>query len=379
MERQPQSSYDAYAIACAAVASFFKLSVDEEREEAHEVKPAEISPPGDGGEEQKAQSEPEQGAAAEGKEAGDEGEGEEGCDVSVGAAGPADGESREAEAEAEAGAGGGLGGEQGDEEQPPRAAVEGPEAADGQRCAPYSRLTKRQLQDLERVFRHTQYLSVPMRKELARRLGVTEARVQMWFKNRRAKSRRYHKALMLKNVPLVPLVPTAVVSMCEPCSAILLQELGWVDVLLEQLLLELSLLPEAHMPPMPPVPPVPPNPPMLPMLPVPPVPPIPPEPPNPPMLPMLPVPPEPPNPPMLPMLPVPPVPPNPPVPPIPPEPPNSPVPPVPPMPPFPAILLPPPHFQIKHLLLCRCPHAAWHGPLPLAVLQEPVVHLKLSL
>ncbi|KAJ8781962.1 hypothetical protein J1605_010475 [Eschrichtius robustus] len=155
MERQPQSSHDAYDDADAAVAGFLKLRVDEEREEAHEVKPAEISLPGEGGEEQKAQSEPELGAAAEGKEAGDEGEGKEGCDVSVGAAGPADGESREAEAEAEAS--GGEGGEQGGEEQPPRAAVEGPEAAEGQQQVPHVRFTRVQLQDLERVFQHTQY------------------------------------------------------------------------------------------------------------------------------------------------------------------------------------------------------------------------------
>ena len=35
MERQPQSSHDAYDDADAAVAGFLKLGVDEEREEAH--------------------------------------------------------------------------------------------------------------------------------------------------------------------------------------------------------------------------------------------------------------------------------------------------------------------------------------------------------
>ncbi|XP_030615345.1 rhox homeobox family member 1 [Delphinapterus leucas] len=151
MERQPQSSHDAYDVTDAAVAGFFKLGVEEEREVAKEVKPADISPPGEGAEEQKAQSEPEQGAAAEGKEAGDEGEGKEGCEVSVGAAGPADGKSREAEAEA------------GGEEQPPQAAVKGPEAADGQRRAPRARFTQVQVQDLESVFQHTQYPSARMR------------------------------------------------------------------------------------------------------------------------------------------------------------------------------------------------------------------------
>lgn len=126
---------------------------------------------GDGGEEQMAQSEPEQGAAAEGKEAGDEGEGDEGGDVGVGAAGPAGGESPEteveveaeieieveAEAEAEpmdedavqAGAGGA--------EQPPRAAVE---AADAAQRVPRAKFTQVQVQELERIFRRIQYPDV---------------------------------------------------------------------------------------------------------------------------------------------------------------------------------------------------------------------------
>lgn len=34
MERQPQSSHDAYDVTDAAIARFFKLGVEEEREEA---------------------------------------------------------------------------------------------------------------------------------------------------------------------------------------------------------------------------------------------------------------------------------------------------------------------------------------------------------
>ncbi|XP_059994810.1 homeobox protein ESX1-like [Lagenorhynchus albirostris] len=337
MERQPQSSHDAYDVTFAAIARFFKLGVEEEREEAKEVKAAEMSPPGEGGEEQKAQSEPEQGAAAEGKEAGDEGEGKEGCEVSVGAAGPADG---------------GEGEEQGGEEQPPRAAVEGPEAADGQRRGPCARFTHVQVQDLERVFQHTQYPSARMRQELTRCMGVTEDKVKVWFRSRRAKCRRHQRAVMLRNVPHVPPVLPAVVSVCRPCSAILLQELGWVHVFLEQVPLEQPLLP---------VPPMPPN------LPVPPMPPMPPVPPMPPMPPNLPVPPEPPVPPM------PPVPPNLPVPPVPPEPP------VPPLPPFPPMLLPPPPCHLPHVLHCRCPHVAWRRSFPLEILQLPRLSIELCL
>ncbi|XP_067579161.1 homeobox protein ESX1-like [Pseudorca crassidens] len=356
MERQPQSSHDAYDVTDAAIARFFKLGVEEEREEAKEVKPAEMSPPGEGGEEQKAQSELEQGAAAEGKEAGDEGEGKEGCEVSVGAAGPADGESREAEAEAEAG--GGEGGEQGVEEQPPRAAVEGPEAAEGRRRAPRARFTQAQVQDLEHVFQHTQYPTALMRKELARRLGVTEARVWAWFKSRRAKCRRHQRAVMLRNVPHVPPVLRAAVSVCEPCRAILLQELDWVHVFLEQVPLELPLLPGAPMPPNLPVPH---------MLPMPPVPPMPPMPPNLPMPPMPPMPPVPPMPPMPPNLPV------------PPEPPVPPMPPRPPMPPFPPMLLPPLPCHLPHVLHCWCPHVASRRSFPLEILQLPELSIELCL
>ncbi|XP_060148965.1 homeobox protein ESX1-like [Globicephala melas] len=321
MERQPQSSHDAYDVTDAAVAPFFKLGVKEQREEAKEVKPAEMSPPREGGEEQKVQSEPEQGAAADGKEAGDEGEGKEGCEVSVGAAGPVDGESREAEAEA----GGGEGGEQGVEEQPPRAAVEGPEATEGRRRGPRARFTQAQVQDLEHVFQRTQYPNMLMRKELARRLGVTEARVWAWFKSRRAKCRRHQRALMLRNVPHVSVVPLAVVSVCEPCSAILLQELDWVHVLLEQVPLEQPLLPGAPMPPIPHVPPVPP------------------------------------------------------VPRVPPVPHVPPVPPVPPMLPFTPLLLPPPPCRLPLVFHCRCPHVAWRPSFPLEILQLPRHSIELCL
>ncbi|XP_059858900.1 homeobox protein ESX1-like [Delphinus delphis] len=310
MERQPQSSHDAYDVTFAAIARFFKLGVEEEREEAKEVKPAEMSPPGEGGEEQKAQSEPEQGAAAEGKEAGDEGEGKEGCEVSVGAAGPADG---------------GEGGEQGGEEQPPRAAVEGPEAADGQRRGPRARFTHVQVQDLERVFQYTQYPSARMRQELTRCMGVTEDKVKVWFRSRRAKCRRHQRAVMLRNVPHVPPVLPAVVSVCRPCSAILLQELDWVHVFLEQVPLELPLLPGAPMPPIPCGPPMPPVPPNLP------------------------------------------------VPPVPPEPP------VPPLPPFPPMLLPPPPCHLPHVLHCWCPHVASRRSFPLEILQLPELSIELCL
>ncbi|XP_058569835.1 rhox homeobox family member 2-like [Neofelis nebulosa] len=244
------------------VTGFPSLGVDEDREELRETKQVGMSLTRDqAAEEAGAEFAPQQQAAGiqikkEGDSHGDDnhgdGDGEEGADdVGAGYPCPAGRKTRDVKPEEPKP-------EEPKPEEPrpegrlPSAAAPAPGPARGGRW-PVGRLIKftpQQMRQLESLFQTTHYPSITTRQELSRFMNVPVARLQVWFKNRRAKLRRQRRALRHRNMPPMATVPPSIINVGRPYRGIFISQLNFVWIFQE------PMMPGPPCPPMQPFPPM---------------------------------------------------------------------------------------------------------------------------
>ncbi|XP_028749555.2 homeobox protein Rhox13-like [Peromyscus leucopus] len=58
-----------------------------------------------------------------------------------------------------------------------------------------------QVEEMEKMFKETQYPDALARKELAQALNVTEVKVKTWFVHRRAEERKNERSVVLQSIP----------------------------------------------------------------------------------------------------------------------------------------------------------------------------------